>query len=148
MNFCDVHSSSSEKHILETRCIKQHAFWVVPLRDLNGFFECSQNMYCNITCSSDLTLDWMPMPSPIDCRHGSQESLHVPVLSRDVSSPSLQQFQLSKRIIMNRQNSSSLTVVFLTMEKESCFPTALFHRFCFCMVLSWPVAVCVHFHEL
>ena len=28
------------------------------------------------------------MPSQIDCRHGSRESLHVPSVSRDVSSPS------------------------------------------------------------
>ena len=35
------------------------------------------------------TLVWMPIPSQIDCRHGSRESLRIPVLSRGVSSPSL-----------------------------------------------------------
>ena len=34
MNFCEMHFSSGEKQISETRCIKQHAFWVSPLRDL------------------------------------------------------------------------------------------------------------------
>ena len=37
------------------------------------------------------------MPSQIDCRHGSRESLRIPGLSSDVSSPSLQKFQLSEQ---------------------------------------------------
>ena len=41
MQFCEVQFSSGEKQILETGCIKQHAFLVDPLRDLNVFFECS-----------------------------------------------------------------------------------------------------------
>ena len=67
---------------------------------------------------------WMPMPSQIDCRHGSRLSFRVPVLSRDASSPSLLRFQLSERIITFRQNSSSLTAVLWTKQKESCFSTA------------------------
>ena len=107
------------------------------------------------TCTStlhvsfDLTLVWMPMPSQIYCRHGSPGSLHVPVLSRDVSSPSLRQFQLSGRTILRRQNSSSLTVVFLTMQKSRASP--LRHSTACALarqVLSCPVAVCVHVHEL
>ena len=89
------------------------------------------------------------MPSQIDCRHGSRESLHVPVLSRDISSPSLLQFQLSRRAILLRQNSSSVTAVFLTMQTESRFPLrnstacTLEHS-----MLSCPIAVCVHVHVL
>ena len=39
--FCDVHFSFAEKYILETRCIKQHAFLVDPLAVSSVFFECS-----------------------------------------------------------------------------------------------------------
>ena len=72
---------------------------------------------------SQTTFGW-PMPSQIDCEHGSRVPLRIPVLSRDVSSPSLRKFQLSERKFLLRQNSSSLTAVFLTKQKESCFPTA------------------------
>ena len=43
IHFRDVHFSLDEKHILETVCKKQHASLVDPLRDLNGFFECSHS---------------------------------------------------------------------------------------------------------
>ena len=36
MHFCDVLFSLGANQILETRCIKQHAFVVDPLRDLSG----------------------------------------------------------------------------------------------------------------
>ena len=77
------------------------------------------------TCTSALhvssvpNLACMPTPSQIGCRHGSRESLHVPGFSRDVSSPSFQKFQLSGRIILVRQNSSLLTAVFSTKQKQS-----------------------------
>ena len=91
----------------------------------------------------------MPMPSQIDCRHGSRESLHVPVLSRDDSSPSLRQFQFSGRKSLLRQNSSSLTGVFLDHAGRVSSPlrnsTACPHAR---QVLSCPLAVCVHVHEL
>ena len=74
--------------------------------------------------SSVPNLVWMPTPSQIFSRHGSRVTLRIPVLSRDVSTPSLRKFQLSERIVVLRQNSSSLTAVFLTKQRESCFPTA------------------------
>ena len=80
----------------------------------------------------------------VGCRHGSRESLGIAVVSRDVSSPSLQKFQLSGRIILLRQNSSSLTVVFLTKQRESRFPTCvtsplvLLHDWC-CLAQSLSV---------
>ena len=45
MHFCGVHFSFSEKQILETRCIKQHAFLVRPLRDLHGFSNAHTLMF-------------------------------------------------------------------------------------------------------
>ena len=68
------------------------------------------------------TLVWMPIPSQIDCRHGSRESLRIPVLSRGVSSPSLRQSQLSRRTVLLRRNSSLLTVVFATMQRGCTTP--------------------------
>ena len=107
------------------------------------------------TCTSALhvssvpNLVWMPMPSQIDCRQGSRVSPRIQVLSRDVSSPFFRKFQLSERIILLRQNSSSLTDVFLTKQKRVVLshcvtpPLVLLQR----LVLSCPVAVCVHVHE-
>ena len=43
--FCDVHLSSGEKQLLETKCIKQHAFWVDPLRVLYGFSKAHTLMF-------------------------------------------------------------------------------------------------------
>ena len=52
-------------------------------------------------------------------------------VARDVSSPSLQKFQLSERKILLRQHSSSLTVVFLTKQRESRFSLVhLLHVWC------------------
>ena len=79
----------------------------------------------------------MPMPWQICCRHGSREPLRVPVLSRDVSSPSLRHFQLSGHPFLLGRNSSSLTVVFVTMQKGLRFTTAQLHRLCSCK--SWAV---------
>ena len=45
MHFCDVHFSFGEKQILETRCFKQHAFLVDPLRDLYGFSNAHTLMF-------------------------------------------------------------------------------------------------------
>ena len=47
--FCDVHISSGEKQILETRCIKQHAFLVDPLRDLCDFSNAHTLMFFFLT---------------------------------------------------------------------------------------------------
>ena len=62
------------------------------------------------------------MPSPIDCRLGSRESLRDPILARDVSSPYVRQFQLSGHTGLLRQNASSLNVVFVTIQKGLRFP--------------------------
>ena len=45
MHFCDVHFSLTDQQILETRCIKQHAFLVDPLRDLHGFTNAHTLMF-------------------------------------------------------------------------------------------------------
>ena len=62
---------------------------------------------------------------------------------------SFQKFQLSGRIILLLQHSSSLTVVFLTKQKESRFPAGATPTTCALarLVLSCPVAVCGYVHE-
>ena len=40
-----MHLTSGEKQILETKCVQQHAFWVDPLRDLNGFSNAHTLMF-------------------------------------------------------------------------------------------------------
>ena len=88
--------------------------------------------------------------SLIHCRHGSRESPRTPALSRRVSSPSLRQFQWSKHTILLRWSTSSLTVVFVTMQKGFALPQL--HCSTACALAShglpWQVAVCAHVHGL
>ena len=90
------------------------------------------------------------MPSKIECRHGSRESLRIPALSSCVSSPFLRQFQLSGHTVLLRRNSSSLTVVVVNMKKKGC--VSLLHNSTAGALASHgllcPVAVCVHVHGL
>ena len=90
-------------------------------------------MYSNLTCfiRPNTRLDAHAF-ADFGCRHGSRESLRVPVLSRDVSSPSLRQFQLSGHAVLLRRNSGSLTVVLVTMQRGLRFTTAQLHRLCSC----------------
>ena len=60
----------------------------------------------------------------------SHESYFVSQFFQDVSSPSLRQIQLSGHTVPNRRNSSSLTVVFVTMQKGLRLSTAQLHRVC------------------
>ena len=72
-----------------------------------------------------------------------------PFHSKVVSSPSLRQFQVSGHGVLLRRNSSSLTVVFVTMQEGVRFTTSQLHHMCSCKSwLSWSVAVCVHVHGL
>ena len=77
-------------------------------------------------------LSWMPMLLQIDCQYGSWESLHDPILAKDVSSPFLRQLQSSGRIILLQQNSNLLFGVFLTMLWVLHFPTAQLRHLCSC----------------
>ena len=47
MHVCDVRYSLGKKQILETRCVKQHACLVDPLRDLHGFSNAHTLMFCD-----------------------------------------------------------------------------------------------------
>ena len=84
------------------------SFALMNARFLNFLSTTSlTHMYFSITC--------FIQPSPLmdahafaDWRHGSWESLHDPVLAKDVSSPFLQQLQLSGRIILLQKNSNLL----------------------------------------
>ena len=69
----------------------------------------------------------IPCLSPLGFR------LSARILATDVSSPSLQKFQLPKRIILIRQNSNTMTAVLLSKQKESRFSIACLFRFIHCV---------------
>ena len=76
------------------------------------------------------------MPSQTDCRRASRKSLRIPFVSRSVLSPSLRQVQLSGRTVLIWWDSSSLTVVFVTMPKGLRFTTAQPHSLCSLQVMG------------
>ena len=92
---------------------------------------------------------WMSMPSQNDGQHGSRESHHAAALSRDVSSQSLRQFQLS------RADTSASTELRLTdccvRDHAQGFVSSPHHSAACALVgpgLTCPVAVCVDVHRL